>query len=617
MDQPVARRRFTKIKTLLLISSVSLIPILNGSAATYYVDGSGPNDSGNGSQSNPKKYIKSGIALMSGGDTLIIKDGVYTGDNNCLYYYSGIPNGSAGHYTTIRAEHDFGVIIDGEGARTPWLIGTNSAQKSYAQFVGLIFRNGSEVNVFLYHYDHVKFIRCASYEAADGNAMCFSSDTSSCDYVLLEDCFAWGRGRYKFEVSAPHTVLRRCVVRYDYHGTEWPQAGISFYTSHNSVAQNCIVVDGLRWHSYSYAFGCANGYYDVTYDGCIAIQNGFQGSLWEKRDAGSTGLMRNCVVWKNLKMGVQSEDQPGDLLTIDRTTIGDIPSDGGAYGYGVGWHNSTVTNSIVYNCAAAGLREVTSSDYNSLFGNLINFDGGAVNGSQNHCSENNNAIDPIDGNPGNGIPALKYLLRVEQNSNLNGTGSGGVDRGATILKKIGVSGTLYGEPGWNTLTDEDLWPFPNEEKIKELMSSYNLHGVDGKRGFCADGSGLYGGPITLTSYIWEFLGNPCPAEICNASSLQPPPPPVGVNLSSARVYPNPWRSDRTAAGITFDQMTLNSIVKIFTVSGHHIRSLEAPSGSVPWDLKNDSGDKVASGIYLYVITNNQGQKTKGKLVIIK
>ncbi|MFA5976328.1 MAG: choice-of-anchor Q domain-containing protein [Elusimicrobiota bacterium] len=99
----------------------------------------------------------------------------------------------------------------------------------------------------------------------------------------------------------------------------------------------------------------------------------------------------------------------------------------------------------------------------------------------------------------------------------------------------------------------------------------------------------------------------------------PPPPPLPESAISntIRVYPNPWRGDRVATGITFDQMTTGSTVKIFTTSGRHIRSLDAPSGSVIWDLKNDSGDKVASGIYLYVITNNQGQRVRGKVVVIR
>jgi hypothetical protein len=69
--------------------------------------------------------------------------------------------------------------------------------------------------------------------------------------------------------------------------------------------------------------------------------------------------------------------------------------------------------------------------------------------------------------------------------------------------------------------------------------------------------------------------------------------------------------------MTFDQLTENSVIKIFTVAGHHLRTLTAPSGNTTWDLKNSSGDRVASGLYLYHITNNQGQERRGKLALIR
>src|SRR5262249_16875295 len=97
---------------------------------------------------------------------------------------------------------------------------------------------------------------------------------------------------------------------------------------------------------------------------------------------------------------------------------------------------------------------------------------------------------------------------------------------------------------------------------------------------------------------------------------------VAGDLSSIRVYPNPWKAGKhDSQPIRFDQMTPNSTVKIFTVSGRHIKTLETrDSGlgtAVTWDLKNDSGDNVASGIYIYLITNDQGQKTKGKLGVVR
>jgi hypothetical protein len=32
---------------------------------------------------------------------------------------------------------------------------------------------------------------------------------------------------------------------------------------------------------------------------------------------------------------------------------------------------------------------------------------------------------------------------------------------------------------------------------------------------------------------------------------------------------------------------------------------------------NDSGDKVASGIYVYLITDSQGDKGRGKMAVIR
>lgn len=85
----------------------------------------------------------------------------------------------------------------------------------------------------------------------------------------------------------------------------------------------------------------------------------------------------------------------------------------------------------------------------------------------------------------------------------------------------------------------------------------------------------------------------------------------------ARVYPNPWRSDRHGAlSITFADVAAGSFVKIFTVSAHAVRTLFSSGNSVSWDRKNDSGDRVASGLYIYLITNNRGQQIRGRLAVI-
>jgi hypothetical protein len=108
-----------------------------------------------------------------------------------------------------------------------------------------------------------------------------------------------------------------------------------------------------------------------------------------------------------------------------------------------------------------------------------------------------------------------------------------------------------------------------------------------------------------------------------APPLPPTPPsgptnPVSVATSNLRVYPNPWRQDKHAGyPVTFDQMASGSDIKIFNVSGHKVKELDGSSGTAIWDLTNDSGDHVASGVYIYLIKDSLGNKIRGKLAVIR
>ncbi len=90
------------------------------------------------------------------------------------------------------------------------------------------------------------------------------------------------------------------------------------------------------------------------------------------------------------------------------------------------------------------------------------------------------------------------------------------------------------------------------------------------------------------------------------------------NLSAIKIYPNPWRSDQGyGRQITFDQLPYGATVKIFTVSGHWVKTLTAPSATAVWDLTNDAGDRVASGLYIYIVKATDGSEARGKLAIIR
>lgn len=97
------------------------------------------------------------------------------------------------------------------------------------------------------------------------------------------------------------------------------------------------------------------------------------------------------------------------------------------------------------------------------------------------------------------------------------------------------------------------------------------------------------------------------------------PPATGVTpLPTPVVRPNPWRADRHASGgISFDSLPGNVTLKIFTSSGHLVREFGSVSNSLTWDLTTTDGHRVASGVYIYLVTDGGGQKVRGKLAIIK
>lgn len=88
-----------------------------------------------------------------------------------------------------------------------------------------------------------------------------------------------------------------------------------------------------------------------------------------------------------------------------------------------------------------------------------------------------------------------------------------------------------------------------------------------------------------------------------------------ASLDGARAYPSPFRPGLGASGITFDQLPEDSSIGIFTVNGQRIKTLTTASdGSIFWDLTNDNGSSIASGVYLALIDKNGNRKQLKVLV---
>jgi hypothetical protein len=87
------------------------------------------------------------------------------------------------------------------------------------------------------------------------------------------------------------------------------------------------------------------------------------------------------------------------------------------------------------------------------------------------------------------------------------------------------------------------------------------------------------------------------------------------------VYPNPYLELRNSSKrINFIHLTFDAKVRVYTLNGRLVWEMEKNDGSdrIVWQgVENRAGQKMASGVYIYIITNSKGQKVMGKLGLVR
>ena len=104
-----------------------------------------------------------------------------------------------------------------------------------------------------------------------------------------------------------------------------------------------------------------------------------------------------------------------------------------------------------------------------------------------------------------------------------------------------------------------------------------------------------------------FIGTPNGVLEYETSSVTPAP-----SYDKVLVYPNPVRPEYTGF-ITIKGLMANSLVKISDASGNVITSLQATGGTATWDGLNASGERVKSGVY-YVLASENENETSSAIV---
>jgi hypothetical protein len=504
-----------------------------GKGTTYYVATTG-NDNHDGTSGSPWATFSHAFAVMKGGDNLVVKNGTYPQS------LSGMPNGTSDSYTTVKAETDFGVTLDITGQPDTFIYGINVISKQYVLVQGFKVKASQAATnngpVQVEYSNHIILERCAAtYGRVSNNASAFDIGDSS--YCLVEECYSYGGCRYQFLVyHSDHCIVRRCVARMDYWNDSLQCACFTNYDASNNAWINNIAIDsntancvqgnglfGAWWFENKPDYSVPEYHYDTSnlLDGNIVInvRPTIYGAGLNDKISG-THTVKNMVILNSpsgFNVMLPPNPQIPSTFAASNWTVYDLtgtaydPGNGvaaGGTGLGVidAQISASILDSVFYKTRQYGVADYIASNFNVYYQNASPMGSHYGVAAPALGPNDRTTLDPA-------ISGMLYPLRVEANSLLKTAGQNGAQIGADVVYQIGAPGTLHGDPGWNAVTTTPLWPFPNEDLIKADMASYQGPGGLGTRGFCAPGAGKNGRPLTLTSYIWEQMGNPCPDSV--------------------------------------------------------------------------------------------------------
>jgi hypothetical protein len=91
------------------------------------------------------------------------------------------------------------------------------------------------------------------------------------------------------------------------------------------------------------------------------------------------------------------------------------------------------------------------------------------------------------------------------------------------------------------------------------------------------------------------------------------------DLSEVYVYPNPVRFTPLFDGLRFANLTQLAQVRVFSASGRLVAELQETDGDggLQWNMQDQGGKRIPPGVYLYYVTNADGQEFMGKFSVIE
>jgi hypothetical protein len=464
----------------------------------YYMSTSGADKATISSQASPWRTFSYAFSHMKGGDTLVLLKGTYSESaGNGYISYLGtnsaqIPSGiNRREMTVVTSEKPGSVTVNGG-----LFIGRSTRKDSCIAVIGIRFEGESA----LYNSKNIYLKTCGFHAQNEALTVGTNDHDYGNTYNLIEDCWAWASQAriITSNYRADYNVFRRFVLRGDGCNTDEcsgsgnPNVGFTVYESKYCSIQNVVILDRILGGGEPYAdFATAQhsgSKYALGHNqwlGCISYNAPDGGFNFEaETSTDSTIQMENCVTWKSKDFGFNISSPTFRNIRINNLTAG--------YNVGSNFRFMDVPSGKISNIISthAGLYGYIGGIVPSY---VCMFQSGEQDYHSVECQQGCLTIDPESGTSA----ALRYILRIEDGSQLAASTAVVKGYGANIQKRYGMDGTFYGENGFNSLTTTNLWPYPNEDIIKEQMSQ------NATRGFCASGE-------SLTHYLWNALGNGSP-----------------------------------------------------------------------------------------------------------
>ncbi|MEW6260833.1 MAG: fibronectin type III domain-containing protein [Thermodesulfobacteriota bacterium] len=428
------------------------------------------------------------MRAMTPGDTVKIANGDWSRN------VPGMTIESVDHLPAPGIHYDMMSAIEAE---TDWKVILPKIQdlgtgRNYVRLRGLVV---NQEFTTLYGWTNSKIYRCGFLGAKkDGNVATFALFKGN--YNVVEECIAWGGGRYKFiDYQGHHNIFRRCVARHDWYispGWAGQESNFRGYGCNHSAWQNCISIDSDRemyqtpasTEDADFWIGDQSGAGGNVVTGCIVLHGMYQAYYL----AGPNEKPLSATLTHSIAVGpslVGQEHLSGAVTfgTVDAHIENCLFWD----------YRRGIQHAINHNKEMGGLT-LKSSVFRTV---------GRLN-AKGLKAENNLYFDTESSAYGSGSIELdpvqngfSYPCMPDPGSKAAAMGCGPI-----LLKRIGKPLAAMDEPGWDLTTDENLWPFPNEADIGRLMKQ-TVEGVSGAYGFTAEGQ-------TLSHYIWGAFGKTVP-----------------------------------------------------------------------------------------------------------